>query len=198
MLKRHFHRRNLPHLYYNEGIYFVTYRLYDSIHPNELKRLHMLIHKSGATHPHEQKKIFKKYDLLLNRPANKIQHLRKPEIREICKTSIHHYDEKEYKLICYCIMPNHVHLVIDLINKERLLGDIMGSIKKYSAKESNKLLGRKGKFWQSESFDRLVRDEVELYFVIRYVLMNPLQAGLVNDWKEWQGTYCRPEFQIID
>lgn len=129
---------------------------------------------------------------------NKIQHLRKPEIREICKTSIHHYDGKEYKLICYCIMPNHVHLVIDLINKERLLGDIMGSIKKYSAKESNKLLGRKGKFWQSESFDRLVRDEVELYFVIRCVLMNPVNAGLVNDWKEWKGTFCRPEFQVID
>ena len=198
MLKRHFHRRNLPHLYYNEGIYFVTYRLYGSIHPDELKKLHIPIRKSQAIHSHEQKKIFKKYDSLLDKAVNNIKYLKNPDVREICKAPIHHYDEKEYKLICYCIMPNHVHLVIDLINRERLLGDILGSIKKYSAKESNKLLGQKGKFWQSESFDRLVRDEVELYFTIRYVLMNPVNARLVSDWKEWKGTYCRPEFQVID
>jgi REP-associated tyrosine transposase len=198
MLKRHFHKRNLPHLYYNEGIYFVTYRLYDSIHPNELKNMQMLINNYRMLHPNEGEKVFKKYDLLLDKPANKTQYLKQPQIFEICKKSIHYYDNKEYKLICYCIMPNHVHLVIDLINNKRLLGDILGSIKKYSARGSNKALGKKGKFWQSESFDRLVRDEVELYYVIRYVLMNPVNAGLAKNWKEWKGTYCHPEFQVIN
>ena len=198
MLKRHFHKRNLPHLYYNEGIYFVTYRLYDSIHPNELKNMQMLINNYRMLHPNEGEKVFKKYDLLLDKPANKTQYLKQPQIFEICKKSIHYYDNKEYKLICYCIMPNHVHLVIDLINNKRLLGDILGSIKKYSARGSNKALGKKGKFWQSESFDRLVRDEVELYYVIRYVLMNPVNAGLAKNWKEWKGTYCHPEFKVIN
>lgn len=95
-------------------------------------------------------------------------------------------------------MPNHVHLVIDLINNKRLLGDILGSVKKYSARRANKVLGKKGKFWQKESFDRLVRDERELYYIIRYVLMNPVNGGLVEKWNEWKGTYCRPEFQVID
>jgi len=148
--------------------------------------------------PEGRAKVFKKYDSLLDRPANKIQYLKRPQIREICKKAIHYYDNKEYKLICYCIMPNHVHLVIDLINNKRLLGDILGSVKKYSARRANKVLGKKGKFWQSESFDRLVRDERELYYVIRYVLMNPVNAGLVENWNEWRGTYCRPEFQVID
>ena len=198
MLKRHFHKRNLPHLYYNEGIYFITYRLYDSIHPDELKNLQKLINKYKKLNPDEKEKVFKKYDSLLDKPANKIQYLKQPQIREICKKAIHYYDNKEYKLICYCIMPNHVHLVIDLINNKRMLGDILGSVKKYSARRANKVLGKKGKFWQKESFDRLVRDERELYYVIRYVLMNPVNAGLVKNWKEWKGTYCRPEFRVID
>lgn len=162
MLKRHFHRRNLPHLYYNEGIYFVTFRLYGSIHPNELKQLRQKLKESSLLHPHEQKKIFKKYDLLLDKPQNNIQCLKQPEILEICKTSIHFFDGKEYKLLCYCIMPNHIHLVFELLDKERLIGDIVGSIKKYTAKHSNIALGRKGRFWQVESFDRLIRDDVEL------------------------------------
>lgn len=198
MLKRHFHRRNLPHLYYNEGIYFVTFRLYGSIHPNELKQLQKQIQENQTLHPYQQKKIFKKYDAHLDKPVNSIQYLKHPEIMEICKSSIHHYDGNEYKIICYCIMPNHIHLVFELLNKDRLIGDIVGSIKKYTAKHSNIALGRKGRFWQIESFDRLVRDEVELYFTIRYVLMNPVNTGLVTDWKKWNGTYSRKEFEVID
>lgn len=95
-------------------------------------------------------------------------------------------------------MPNHIHLVFELINKERQVGDIVGSVKKFIARRANKILNRKGKFWQTESFDRLIRDEIELYFTIKYVLMNPVNAGSVNEWNEWRGTFCKPEFQVID
>jgi len=198
MLKRHFHKRNLPHLYYNDGIYFVTFRLYDSIHPNELKQLQEKIKENQKLHPAQQKKIFKKYDALLDNPHNNIQYLKQKEILEICRESIHYYDGKEYKLICYCIMPNHIHLVFELINKEKLIGEIIGSVKKFSARKANKTLKRKGVFWQHESFDRLVRDDIELFFTIKYVLLNPVNAGLITDWKEWKGTYCRPGFELID
>lgn len=198
MLKRNFHRRNLPHLYYNEGIYFVTFRLYDSIHPNELKQLQEKIKENQNLHPAQQKKLFKKYDALLDNPKNNIQYLKQKEILEKCKNALHHYDGKEFNLICYCIMPNHIHLVFELLNKEILIGEIIGSIKKFSARSANKALNRTGIFWQHESFDRLVRDDVELYFTIRYVLLNPVNAGLVINWKEWSGTYCQPEFQVIE
>lgn len=198
MRTRHFHRRNLPHLYYNEGIYFVTFRLYGSIHLNELKQLQKQIQDNQRLQPHEQKKLFKKYDLLLDNQQNRIQHLQENEIMDICKSSIHYHDGKEYELICYCIMPNHIHLIFELINKNKLVGDIVGSIKKYIARRANKVLKQKGKFWQTESFDRLIRDEVELYFTIKYVLMNPVNAGLVSGWNEWQGTFCKTEFKVID
>lgn len=198
MQSRHFHRRNLPHLYYNEGIYFVTFRLYGSIHLNELKKLQEQIRINQSLRPNEQKKLFKKYDLLLDKPQNNIQYLQLNDIMDICKSSLHYYDGKEYQLICYCIMPNHIHLVFELINKERQVGDIVGSVKKFIARRANKILNRKGKFWQTESFDRLIRDEIELYFTIKYVLMNPVNAGSVNEWNEWRGTFCKPEFQVID
>jgi hypothetical protein len=73
----------------------------------------------------------------------------------------------------------------------------MASIKKFSARKANEFLNRKGAFWQSESFDRLIRDEKELYFVIKYVLLNPVNAGLVGNYKEWSHTYCLPEFEVI-
>ena len=197
MLIKHFHRRNLPHIYYNEGIYFVTFRIYGSLHSEELKKLHLL-RLNQNIHPAGQKKIFKKYDLLLDNPTNNILYLKQPEIMQLCKSSIHYYDGKEYKLICYCIMPNHVHLVFELLSKERNVGEIIGSIKKYSARRANKILRKDGTFWQAESFDRLVRDEVELYFTIKYVLLNPVNAGLVENWKKWDGTYCHPNYLVID
>jgi len=95
-------------------------------------------------------------------------------------------------------MPNHIHLVFKLLSTERSVGEIIGSVKKFIAREANKILGRKGTFWQSESFDRLIRGDVDLYFIIKYVLMNPVSAGIVENWKEWTGTYCRNEYQVID
>lgn len=197
MIKRHFHRRNLPHLYYNEGIYFVTFRLYGSIHLNELKKLLEINRTTEKATAEEYHNIFKRYDSLLDKPQNKINYLSHPEILDLCKSALHFYDGKEYKLICYCIMPNHIHIVFELLSKEKSVGEIMGSVKKFIARESNKILGRKGAFWQSESFDRLVRDDADLYFIIKYALMNPVSAGLVESWKEWNGTYCRPEFEVI-
>jgi REP element-mobilizing transposase RayT len=198
MLKRHFHRRNLPHLYYNEGIYFVTFRLYGSINPNELMKLKDLPQTAEKATAQEQQKTFKRYDSLLDKLQNEIQYLSQPEILEICKSSLHFYDDKEYKLICYCIISNHIHIVFELLSKDRSAGEIIGSVKKFIARESNKILNRKGTFWQSESFDRLIRDDSDLYFIIKYVLMNPISAGLVDTWKDWKGTYCNSQYEVID
>ncbi|MFA9391287.1 MAG: hypothetical protein ACERKD_15870 [Prolixibacteraceae bacterium] len=43
-----------------------------------------------------------------------------------------------------------------------------------------------------ESFDTTIRDEKNLYYAIRYTLNSPVNAGLVNDWRQWEGTWCRP------
>jgi len=71
----------------------------------------------------------------------------------------------------------------------------MQSVKRVSALKCNKLLNQKGKFWQEESFDRLVRDDIELYNIINYVINNPVKAGLVDDWTKWMNTYLAKDYQ---
>ncbi|MGH9765501.1 MAG: hypothetical protein ACREDR_27685, partial [Blastocatellia bacterium] len=61
----------------------------------------------------------------------------------------------------------------------------------------NVALGRTGAFWQHESFDRVIRDEDEFDRTIRYVLNNPVKAGLVGYWKDWKWNYCRPELEQL-
>ena len=71
------------------------------------------------------------------------------------------------------------------------LSSIMQSLKGYTAHKANRLLGRKGAFWQQESYDHVVRDANEWQRIVTYVLNNPVKAGLVDRWEKWQWSYCR-------
>lgn len=193
-MNKHFHRRNLPHLYFNDGIYFITARLKNSI---PLAKLEQLKNETKNISDEKQKRSFKKYDALMDSGKYGEKYLKINECAEIVKTTLHYADGKDYKLICYCIMPNHFHLVFELLPNNKGISKIMQSIKRISARNCNKILNRSEAFWQDESFDRWVRDEKELYFVIRYILLNPVTAGLVSDWKDWKYTYCHPDYLIL-
>ena len=74
---------------------------------------------------------------------------------------------------------------------------ILQGIKGYTSREINKILNKKGSFWQDESFDRLIRDDKELFNTIKYVLQNPVSAGLVDDWENWEHSYCHPSYLVM-
>ncbi|MDP2363879.1 MAG: transposase [Ignavibacteria bacterium] len=197
MRVRYFHRRNLPHLHYNKGDYFVTFRLKDSLPLSELKRLKEELEKSSEELSIKGKKIFKKYDDLLDSGKYGSDYLRSYEIANIIKDVINKYDNVYFELICFCIMPNHVHLVFTILDSGKTLSDIMKKIKGSTAIIINRHLKKEGSLWQAESFDRLIREEKELYNIIKYVLLNPVKANLVADWKDWKHTYCHPSFMVI-
>ncbi|HQJ47049.1 MAG TPA: transposase [Ignavibacteriaceae bacterium] len=194
IMNTHFHRRNLPHLYFNDGIYFITARLVNSI---PLEKLELLKKMNRENVNEKDKRLFKKYDALIDSGEFGENYLNIKPCAEIVKNCLHYPDGKDYKLICYCIMPNHFHLVFELLENNKGISKILQSIKRKAARECNKILNRKGKFWQDESFDRWVRDNKELYFVIRYVLLNPVKAGLVENLSEWEYTYCRKGYDVI-
>lgn len=193
-MSKHFHKRNLPHLYFNDGIYFITSRLINSI---PVEKLELLKKDATIATDEKEKRLFKKYDALIDSGIYGEKFLKIPECAEIVKNTLHFPNDKDYKLICYCIMPNHFHLVFELLENNKGISKIMQSIKRKSARECNKILNRNGAFWQDESFDRLVRDEKELYFIIKYVLLNPVHAGLVSIWSDWKYTYCRNDYIVI-
>jgi REP element-mobilizing transposase RayT len=123
-----------------------------------------------------------------------------PEIAELLKFQIHKFENQYYELICYCIMPNHVHLLIDtsvqLGNSQVVLPlfNILKFIKGPTAIASNKILNKTGQFWMTESYDRYIRDDKELFNTYAYILNNPLKANLATDWRDWPYSYSNPKF----
>lgn len=187
-------RRNLPHLYAKYGLYFITFRLANSLPQNKIIEL-----QHEAKNPAKQdKRTFVKYDELLDADNSGAKYLSVKEIAEICSSTLHYYDKKEINLICYTLMPNHVHFVFELLQNKISLSKILQLIKGVSSRKCNIYLNRTGKFWQDESFDRLIRDEKELYMIIRYILLNPVKSGLVKTWSDWEYSYCRKEYMVSD
>lgn len=84
---------------------------------------------------------------------------------------------KHYDLHAFVVMANHVHLLITPTVQPSAL---MHSLKRFTAREANRIIGITGPFWQDESYDRLVRDGREFERIRRYIENNPVRAGLVS------------------
>ncbi len=83
-------------------------------------------------------------------------------------------------------MPNHIHAIVRPINNWTLSA-ITQSWKIKIARAANQILGKTGqRFWQPESFDRVIRDDDEMRRVRRYIRRNPVKAGLCAKEKDWK------------
>lgn len=202
-----FYRRRLPHWQPENGTFFVTARLAGSLPKKviiELKESYELKKKQLKEKGLKGKQLkealnkcadlyFGKFDHLLDNANSGPTWLKEKAIANIVKNSFHYFDKDRYELICFTIMSNHVHLILHEL--DRRLFRVMQSIKRSSSRDSNKLLDRVGEsFWHSESYDRLIRDEQELFWKINYTLNNPVKAGLVEHWTEWPYNYINPRF----
>ena len=107
--------------------------------------------------------------------------LKDPRVAAATAQALRFWHGKRYRLVAWCIMPNHVHVVCRLLPGENL-SDVLRGWKVYSAREANRILGRRGRIWRREYYDRLIRGEEEFQRAVRYVLSNPERAGLRN-WK---------------
>jgi REP element-mobilizing transposase RayT len=111
--------------------------------------------------------------------------LRDANHAQIVKDALRYFDCQRYDILAWCVMPNHVHVVVRPYPGHELRA-ILQSWKSFTANSINKLLGRNGALRQAEYFDHLIRDDDDLEHSIRYVLENPKSAGL-SDWP-WSGT----------
>lgn len=108
------------------------------------------------------------------------------------KLALDHFIEghgKYYSLIAAIVMPDHVHLLLrpeDQFNLSR----VMKGIKGVSARKINALRHRRQHIWQIESYDRIVRDQVELLRFFNYILYNPVKKGLADDPWHYHGWTC--------
>lgn len=142
-----------------------------------------------------RRRYIKAYDDLLDAARNPVVDLSKPANTKILVGTLKFWEGKRLSNYAFTIMPNHVHWVFELYEKDEsgkpvYLQDILQSVKRHSANRINKAEGRLGNLWQKESFDTTIRDEAHLYNVIEYTLNNPVAAGLVKNREDWAGSGC--------
>ena len=106
--------------------------------------------------------------------------LKDDNVAQIVHDAIFFYNNKKYNVISWCIMPNHVHVLIELIENVSL-SNILHSWRSFSSNEINKILNRTGRLWMPEYFDRFIRDNEHFNNVVNYIHNNPVKAGLVDD-----------------
>jgi len=87
--------------------------------------------------------------------------------------------------LAFVLMPDHVHwlLVLDDVP----LADVMRCFKSNSARWANTYLKRSGRFWQAGFHDHALRREEDLRAIARYIVSNPLRAGLVDSIGDYGG-----------
>lgn len=103
--------------------------------------------------------------------------LRDPENARLVANSLHHFDGVRYELGDFVIMPNHVHLLAAFRSEIDMRSSI-SSWMRYTARQINGRIGRKGALWAPEPFDHLPRS-LEKYEQLReYIRDNPARARL--------------------
>ena len=198
---REYYRRRLPHIQIAGSTYFVTFRLINSLPKEALEKLAEESERIKKLSPDQidlaQRRWFGKFDDFLDRVLCGEVFLKNEQVADLVAEALHYRDGKVYTLEAFTVMPNHGHLVCTPLEKENgefnSLAEILQSLKRHTARQSNLILSRSGAFWQDESYDHIVRDQAELERIIKYVLYNPVKAGLIDDWKKWKWSYCRYE-----
>lgn len=110
--------------------------------------------------------------------------LRDERIARLLEDSLLRFDGRRYHLLAWCVMLNHVHVLIETVEPWPLAG-VIHSWKSYTAHEANRVLDRQGEFWQREYHDRYIRNSEHHLAAVRYIERNPVKAGLVERPDEW-------------
>jgi putative transposase len=113
--------------------------------------------------------------------------LRDPQLSAVVGDCLRHLDGTAYRLTDFVVMPNHVHILAVFPDESAMLARCE-AWKRYTAVRLNRALGRKGRFWQVDGFDHLVRDAVQFDKFRRYIADNPRRAGLKPGEYLWYST----------
>ncbi|MBQ7635565.1 MAG: transposase, partial [Bacteroidaceae bacterium] len=177
-------RGYLPHCEWQE-LQSITFRLYDSVPAEVIKQWKSRL--NGTDDDAEQQEI----RIRLMREITQYEDkgfgqcfLSDEAVADMVQRTLLSLDGDLYKLIRWCIMPNHVHMLIEPL-PDVALSTIMQRIRSFTAHQANKLLQRKGKFWMNEYFDRFIRNGNHYANVVDYIDHNPVRAGLCSSPDRW-------------
>jgi len=92
---------------------------------------------------------------------------------------------KEIWLFCYCIMPDHLHILLSLTEDyDKDLQNWVSAFKRYTTRVVNELFGIKP-IWQKNFYDHIIRKEESLIKITEYIVNNPVSKGIVSEWEKY-------------
>ena len=169
-------RKTLPHINLKGYYQFVTFRTQDS--------LDEYIHKIRSFNNIKIKKQEYLIDKYLD-TSLKGAYLN-GRVVKFLRDFLISLDNYMYELVAFIIMPNHIHMLFKQIKN---LEDIIKTVKGKSAYEINKILGRSGKLWERNYYDKVIRDEKQFSIVYDYIKYNGIKAGVNNLEDRFFGIY---------
>jgi len=198
-------RGYLPHLEHPNSCYFITYRLARSIPISVLKDWKLekqeivktALKQRRQLSQHEKERLQYLFSARIESYLDNHYGecwLSSPYIAQIVIDNLRFHNGKRYELEAWCVMPNHVHVVIRVESNDKNLNSdltpILHSWKSFTAHEANKILRRGDQFWQNEYYDHLMRSDEEFAYYCKYTLENPVQAKLCQKWSDWRWSGC--------
>jgi REP element-mobilizing transposase RayT len=166
-------RGELPHLFKPGATYFVTFRLADAIESHQTTVSNLVNYKLEH--------VAQAGECRLKLGACSLAN---PKVARMMARTLMHFHTQRYHLHSWCVMPNHVHVVVTPL-AENTLSSILHSWKSYSANQANDLTKSKEPFWQRESFNHICRTVESVNYFVKYVEENPVQAGLCERSEDW-------------
>lgn len=176
-------RGYLPHFDGGEVAQFVTFLLFDSLPQSVLERWRRELAKG------DDATLRRRVEAYLDQGYGSL-FLKETAVASLVQDAMLHHDGTRYRLAAWVVMPNHVHLMATP-RPGHALSAIMHSLKSYTASEANKLLGRRGRFWMKEYFDRYIRNADHFSKVVAYVENNPVKAKLCRTPRDWPFSSAR-------
>lgn len=102
----------------------------------------------------------------------------------VCKVLERSADLSGHRLYAYCLMPDHLHVLVSPAESGRPVGGFLRRFKSFSTREYQCTAGV-ARLWQTTAHDRVVRKSEDVAWLAEYIANNPVRAGLVECWTEW-------------
>ena len=180
---------SLPHWELKQAVYHVCFRLHDSVPRHVLQ-------KWEEEKQELEKKLSTNAGIMTDDEISALKHLgseriekyldagcgtcvlRDKRIADVVTSTLKHSDGCQYRLLAYGLMPNHVHVMMQLGGSVELT-TVVQAWKSVSSHRINGLLRRTGTLWQPDYYNRIIRSEEEFRNQLNYVYEN----NAVTSWR---------------
>ena len=119
------------------------------------------------------------------------------EERTITLDAIRYWDTIKWTVYAAVVLPDHAHVLAQPLPKQEAgvfnLTEILHSVKSFSSQKINQQRSEQGSLWQTESYDRIVRDEAEFLEKWQYIRNNPLKTELALYPEDYPWLYEKGE-----